>query len=86
MSFFSGTTYLPALYFWYVPGHPKNATPKAGGGATSWDNDPIKGGIAADALNGRHQGGVNVAYADGHVKWLRSQPMVDDTAAWQINK
>jgi len=26
-----------------------------------------------DYLSGRHLGGVNVAFADGHVKWLKSQ-------------
>jgi prepilin-type N-terminal cleavage/methylation domain-containing protein/prepilin-type processing-associated H-X9-DG protein len=86
-SFFSGTTYAPALYFWYVPGHPKNTAPKAAGGATYWDGAPgPKGGLASDALNGRHQGGVNVAYADGHVKWMRSQVMVDDANAWLVTK
>jgi prepilin-type N-terminal cleavage/methylation domain-containing protein/prepilin-type processing-associated H-X9-DG protein len=74
-----------SLYFWYIPGHPLNVTPRAAGGSTNWDDNKVKG-IKQDALSGRHQNGVNVCYVDGHVKWLRSQQMADDRLAWQINK
>lgn len=33
-------------------------------------------GAPADCKSGRHFGGVNMAFADGHVKWLRSSEVV----------
>jgi len=41
-----------------------------------------------DFLSGRHFGGVNVGFADGHVKWLKtevvhSQAMRSDNGAWK---
>ncbi len=37
---------------------------------------PTSGTYPSDCTNGRHLEGVNVAYADGHVKWLKTQTMV----------
>jgi len=31
---------------------------------------------------GRHFGGLNVTYADGHVKWLKSEVMVQEALKW----
>jgi len=33
---------------------------------------------AKDCRNGRHFGGVNVGYADGHVKWLKSSTVINE--------
>jgi len=38
--------------------------------ATYWSGAP------ADCKSGRHLGGVNMAFADGHVKWLKSSEVV----------
>jgi prepilin-type N-terminal cleavage/methylation domain-containing protein/prepilin-type processing-associated H-X9-DG protein len=55
--------------YWYLPGTgpgtPTNLT-KAG---SAWSVSALDG----DFTSGRHFGGVNVAFADGHVKWLQSQ-------------
>ena len=81
------TTYSAALYFWYIPGVlPENENPTPAGGATSWGDVPIQGGVGQDALRGRHHRGVNVCYADGHVKWLESNKMAKDAIAWRVNQ
>lgn len=46
---------------WYIPGTAEFAT---GGSVTS--------SYDADWKNGRHFNGINMAFADGHVKWLKS--------------
>jgi len=43
-----------------------------------------------DFLSGRHFGGVNVGFADGHVKWLKTEIVHGETAktsgsAWKLN-
>lgn len=37
----------------------------------------------ADCQGGRHFGGVNMAFADGHVKWGKTAPVVQE--AWKFN-
>lgn len=32
--------------------------------------------FANDCMHGRHFGGINMAYADGHVKWLKSSTVI----------
>lgn len=43
----------------------------------------------ADCENGRHFDGVNVAFADGHVKWLKSSVLYTEAGksngAWSLN-
>jgi prepilin-type processing-associated H-X9-DG protein len=64
----------PALAFWYLPGT----------GPGSAVNLPSVAYTTSDMLNdyasGRHFGGVNMLYADGHAKWLMS------SAVWQEAK
>lgn len=53
----------PAGSFWYLPGsQPLGATLASG---------TLSGGLDDDFASGRHFDGVNVAFADGHVKWLK---------------
>lgn len=40
-------------------------------------------GVPAECKSGRHFEGVNVAFADGHVKWLKSSIMVTQAKRWQ---
>jgi prepilin-type processing-associated H-X9-DG protein len=54
-----------AQYGNYVPGLGElgsSCTP----GSSSYDD------LVADCQSGRHFGGVNMAFADGHVKWLKT--------------
>jgi prepilin-type N-terminal cleavage/methylation domain-containing protein/prepilin-type processing-associated H-X9-DG protein len=68
MSLFSGTT--PKAAFNYIPGYSKNAP-------IAWNNE-----VKADALTPRHGDGMLVGYVDGHVKWMKVDPMVDNQVAW----
>jgi prepilin-type N-terminal cleavage/methylation domain-containing protein/prepilin-type processing-associated H-X9-DG protein len=53
----------------YVPGS-KAAIIAAG------INPTVSSAYDQDFQSGRHFGGINIAYADGHVKWHRSEQMV----------
>src|SRR5262249_38716267 len=33
--------------------------------------------LAADFEKGRHNGGINIAFADGHAKWYRVEAVID---------
>lgn len=59
----------PVGEFWYVPGSGE-------GGVTCPAMTPAS--LTADCQSGRHFGGVNVAFADGHVKWLKASTVVDE--------
>ncbi len=66
--------------FWYTP----SACGPTGVSSTS---DPLVGFDLTDCRTGRHFGGGNVAYADGHVKWLQSDKLTaeakkTDHGAW----
>ncbi len=56
--------------FGYIPGYSKNST-------VTWNNT-----VRADALAPRHSEGMNVGFVDGHVKWMRVDPMVNNRVAW----
>jgi prepilin-type N-terminal cleavage/methylation domain-containing protein/prepilin-type processing-associated H-X9-DG protein len=59
--------------FWYTPG---SCGPTGTGGT------PLLTGFSlTDCQTGRHLGGVNMAYADGHVKWLISSQLVKEANA-----
>ena len=57
---------------YYLPGSGDAGIPADSG------NPPSASGAWAqsDYQSGRHFGGVNVAFADGHVKWLKSEKVV----------
>jgi len=58
------------------------------GGATCRVTPTTTMDRVADCQSGRHFGGVNMAFADGHVKWLKSSTVVEEankpnaTSAW----
>ena len=64
------TATTPVASYWYLPGVgnilnlpiPTNAT--------------FTAGLESDFFSGRHFGGVNMIFADGHVKWLKSQQVI----------
>lgn len=57
----------PAAYFFYFPG-----TSKLTGYPNGSTSTPFDGAFKADyESDGRHFDGVNMAFADGHVKWLK---------------
>jgi len=69
----AGGTVAAAGGYWYLPGtgpgSPANGPAIA---STSWTTLG-RPNMPGDYVSGRHFGGVNVAFADGHVKWLQSQ-------------
>jgi len=70
----------PANINWYLPGTCGLTTPSSTPPSSNY-NDTAGTGIVdyrADCDNGRHFGGVNVAFADGHVKWLKPAVMIDE--------
>jgi prepilin-type N-terminal cleavage/methylation domain-containing protein/prepilin-type processing-associated H-X9-DG protein len=66
----------PQASFWYLPGEgdilniplPTNAT--------------FTTGLESDFFSGRHFGGVNIAFADGHVKWLKSETVINEAKTY----
>ena len=73
------TSFAPALANppYYVPGvGDTNATAKAS--CTAFAGAPFNlPAAASDCNTGRHFGGVNVAFADGHVKWQKTAVLGD---------
>jgi prepilin-type processing-associated H-X9-DG protein len=61
----------PRDAFWYTPG----ACGPTGVGAPS-GGVYLSGFSLSDCQTGRHLGGVNMAFADGHVKWLINSELV----------
>jgi prepilin-type N-terminal cleavage/methylation domain-containing protein/prepilin-type processing-associated H-X9-DG protein len=57
-------------WFYYVPGQGD-----AGSNCTSTAADTA-GNALPDCKSGRHFNGVNIAFVDGHVKWLKTQTVV----------
>jgi prepilin-type N-terminal cleavage/methylation domain-containing protein/prepilin-type processing-associated H-X9-DG protein len=61
----------PGGSFWYTPG-------ACGPNGTSQNSYALTGFSLSDCQTGRHLGGSNVAFADGHVKWLPYQKFVEE--------
>lgn len=53
--------------YWYVPGSEE-------AGLTCPEMTPAS--LTGDCKSGRHFGGVNVAFADGHAKWLKASTVI----------
>ncbi|HVK03316.1 MAG TPA: prepilin-type N-terminal cleavage/methylation domain-containing protein [Armatimonadaceae bacterium] len=68
VSLFTGTA--PSTAWNYIPGYHRNTT-------VNWSS-AVKG----DALTPRHSDGMLVGFVDGHVKWMKVTPMVEDMDAW----
>ena len=49
-------------------------------GTTCVDGYSPSPSLASDCQTGRHFGGANVAFADGHVKWLRASQMIAEAS------
>ena len=54
----------PTGSFWYYPGTAMGRDP------ASLSPYPLTDFGASDFVNGRHNGGLNIAFADGHAKWV----------------
>jgi prepilin-type N-terminal cleavage/methylation domain-containing protein/prepilin-type processing-associated H-X9-DG protein len=67
---------LPKSYN-YLPGS-KATLVARGQDITGMTNDTYE----SDFEKGRHFGGVNIGYADGHVKWQRSDQVVNEALKW----
>ena len=70
----------PCGSFWYVPGtvspsYDLNTSPDC-----SWGHYPMNSDLRSDAVNGRHTNGVNVGYADGHAKSVKSSTFLGKKA------
>jgi len=60
----NGSISSPTGSFWYIPGTAAGRNP---GGLSPY---ALTGARAEDFIAGRHNQGVNITYADGHVAWL----------------
>ena len=60
---------VPNGAYWYLPGTGSLGVTK---GATAWAATYSQE-LEKDFQTGRHLGGVNVTFADGHVKWLKTE-------------
>jgi prepilin-type processing-associated H-X9-DG protein len=71
----SSTALSPSGNFWYIPGAGEilgiPATPMVGSYALS-------GGLESDFTRGRHFNGINVCFADGHVKSVKSSAVITE--------
>jgi hypothetical protein len=47
-------------------------------GACTFNGTPASAGYPSDCWKGRHFDGNDVAFGDGHAKWIKSQEMVNE--------
>jgi len=50
-----------------------------GGGAHGISCDTVVAEFKSDCMNGRHFGGITIAFADGHVKWLKDDIVISES-------
>jgi len=50
-----------------------------GGGAHGISCDSVITEFQSDCMNGRHFGGITIAFADGHVKWLKDDIVIAES-------
>jgi len=66
--------------FWYIPG-----TGKATGTATPAFTGPYTR-LSQDFVSGRHSGGgINIAFADGHVKFLKTEKVIEEAGRYKLS-
>lgn len=70
----SGNATAPTGNFWYVPG-----VGKLLGVAPASLSPALNTDLYSDFTSGRHQEGVNIAFADGHVKYSKSSVVLDQS-------
>jgi prepilin-type N-terminal cleavage/methylation domain-containing protein/prepilin-type processing-associated H-X9-DG protein len=75
----SDAIYQPCGGFWYVPGAYKDPITDVDS-QTNCYGVGILSSLQKDFLQGRHFGGVSVGYADGHVKYIRSNGLAQKGA------
>jgi prepilin-type N-terminal cleavage/methylation domain-containing protein/prepilin-type processing-associated H-X9-DG protein len=63
----------------YLPGAYKNA------GVACYGGSPVPAYVADCQAEGRHFDGLNMAFADGHVKWLKSVTVIQEAKNWTAN-
>jgi prepilin-type N-terminal cleavage/methylation domain-containing protein/prepilin-type processing-associated H-X9-DG protein len=68
----------PSNINWYVPGTCKLVTSTATPPNAAYSETLGVVNYRNDCDNGRHFNGLNVAFADGHVKWLKSSTMINE--------
>jgi len=64
--------------FGYIPG--------TAAFATSGSSTDDRFGAPEDWKNGRHFDGINVTFADGHAKWLKSSEVANQALRWEDSK
>jgi prepilin-type N-terminal cleavage/methylation domain-containing protein/prepilin-type processing-associated H-X9-DG protein len=64
----------PTGSFWYVPG----TADALGIRAADAKPNPLTGDRVGDYENGRHNKGINMAFADGHAKWLKAEVLIQE--------
>jgi prepilin-type N-terminal cleavage/methylation domain-containing protein/prepilin-type processing-associated H-X9-DG protein len=62
---------------WYFPG-----TAEVSGKDCNQTKPPIGADFCTDYRTGRHNHGVNIAFADGHMRWLDSRKAATDRNIW----
>ena len=70
----------PSGSFWYVPGTWDRARDPNGVGYNS--TYPLTGFVQKDYQYGRHNGGCNIGFCDGHAKWLAGQYIAGNLQHW----
>ena len=69
----------PNGQYWYLPGTGPGSQDNLTKGGTAWTTLGL-GNMDKDFASGRHFGGVNVTFADGHVKWLQSHTVYAESS------
>jgi prepilin-type N-terminal cleavage/methylation domain-containing protein/prepilin-type processing-associated H-X9-DG protein len=62
---------------YYIPGTCGGRNPAGENGTY-----PITGWYSTDYVSGRHNGGVNIALADGHAKWFAGSSLLNHPEYW----
>jgi len=78
----SSTDYVtsPSGNFWYIPGTEKYTGCPTGCNPTY----PLTGNVLADyTSDGRHFDGNNVIFADGHVKWVKTETIFNEAVKFK---
>ncbi len=65
----------PTGNFWYVPGTANGRDPASLSPALS-------AALSSDFTSGRHNQGINITFADGHVKWLAGTSLLNNPTPW----